>query len=383
MNITTMQRRKVALIAVLVILAVSLGYVALRSGPLAPVTVTTADVENRTLRPALFGVGTIDAERIYRVGPTFAGRVRRLTVNVGDRVVAGQLIGEMDPVDLDDRLAAQVSAIRGAETSVSEANARRAHAAAEADRYESLLEARATSEEVLAAKRQDLVVAEAAAATARSNLDRMRSDYAGLQSQRGNLRLVAPATGIVSLREVEPGAAVAGGQTVIEIIDPASLWVNVRFDQVSSAGLMAGLPARVQLRSRDGEVLRGRVLRIEPRADAVTEETLVKVVFDTLPVPLPPLGEYVEVTVDLAPLPDGPVVPNAAVRRQGDSIGVWRLEDGEPVFVPVTPGKSDLDGRVQILRGLSEGDTIIVYSEREFSANSSVSIVERIPGVTP
>ncbi|MCP5391442.1 MAG: efflux RND transporter periplasmic adaptor subunit [Sphingomonadaceae bacterium] len=383
MNITTMQRRKVALIAVLVILAVSLGYVALRSGPLAPVAVTTADVENRTLRPALFGVGTIDAERIYHVGPTFAGRVRRLTVNVGDRVVAGQLIGEMDPVDLDDRLSAQVSAVRGAETSVSEANARRTHAAAEADRYESLLEARATSEEVLAAKRQDLVVAEAAAATARSNLDRMRSDYAGLQSQRGNLRLVAPATGIVSLREVEPGAAVAGGQTVIEIIDPASLWVNVRFDQVSSAGLMAGLPARVQLRSRDGEVLRGRVLRIEPRADAVTEETLVKVVFDTLPVPLPPLGEYVEVTVDLAPLPDGPVVPNAAVRRQGDSIGVWRLEDGEPVFVPVTPGKSDLDGQVQILRGLSEGDTIIVYSERELSVSSSISIVERIPGVTP
>ena len=211
MKMTAMQRRKIALIAVLAILVVSLGYVALRSGPLAPVAVTTANVESRSLRPALFGVGTIDAERTYRVGPTFQGRVKSLTVNVGDRVVAGQVIGEMDPVDLDDRLTAQASAMQGAVASVSEASARRAYAATEARRYERLLEAQATSEEVLAAKHQELVSAEAAVATARSNLDRMRSDYSGLQSQRGNLRLVAPASGIVTLREVEPGAVVAGG----------------------------------------------------------------------------------------------------------------------------------------------------------------------------
>ena len=240
MNITAMQRRKFALIAVIVVLGALLAFVALRSGPLAPIAVTTAKVESQPLRPALFGVGTIDAERTYQVGPTVAGRVKSLTVNVGDQVVAGQIIGQMDPVDLDDRLAAQVSAMQGAEASVREASARQAHAASEASRYESLLAARATSEEVLAVKRQDLVAARAAAANARSNLERMRADYSGLQSQRGNLRLIAPASGIVTLREVEPGAAVAGGQTVIEIIDPASVWVNVRIDQVTEKSCRAG-----------------------------------------------------------------------------------------------------------------------------------------------
>lgn len=383
MNITAMQRRKLALIAVIAVLGALLAYVALRSGPLAPIAVTTAKVESQSLRPALFGVGTIDAERTYRVGPTFAGRVRSLTVNVGDRVVAGQTIGEMDPVDLDDRMAAQASAMQGAEAAVREATARQAYAASEAGRYESLLAARATSEEVLAAKRQELVAAKAAAANARSNLERMRADLSGLQSQRGNLRLIAPASGIVTLREVEPGTVVAGGQTVIEIIDPASLWVDVRIDQVSSAGLRAGLPARVQLRSGGGKVLHGRVLRIEPRADPITEETLIKVVFDTLPTPLPPLGEFAEVTLDLAPIAKGPVVPNAAIRRMGDRIGVWKLDDGDPVFVPVELGKADLGGRVQVLKGLDDGDTIIVYSEQELGPNSNISVVDRIPGVTP
>jgi multidrug efflux pump subunit AcrA (membrane-fusion protein) len=146
---------------------------------------------------------------------------------------------------------------------------------------------------------------------------------------------------------------------------------------------MAGLPARIQLRSRGDRTLQGRVLRIEPRADAVTEETLVKVIFDTLPAPLPPLGEYAEVTVDLSPLPKGLVIPNAAIRRQGTAVGVWKIEDGDAVFVPVALGRTDLAGQVQVLRGLTAGDTIIVYSEAEITANSSISIVDNIPGVTP
>lgn len=383
MNITGMQRRKIALGAVVVVLVLLLGYVALRSGPLAPVAVTQAKVESRALHPALFGMGTIDAEHVYKVGPTFAGRLKRLNVQVGDLVTAGQVIGEMDPIDLDDKLNAQAAALGGAAASLREANTRQAHAANEARRYEGLLAAQATSQEVLAAKRQELASAQAAAANARSNLARVQSDLSGMHAQRGSLRLIAPASGIVTLRQVEPGTSVAGGQTVVEIVDPASIWINVRFDQVSSAGLQPGLPARIELRSLEGQMLRGKLLRIEPRADPVTEETLGKVLFDRLPQPLPPLGEYAEVTLDLAPLGKGPVIPNAAVRRQGDKIGVWKLEDGDQVFVPVVLGKADLDGNVQVLKGLHEGDPIIIYSEVELSANSRIKVVKRIPGVTP
>ena len=68
---------------------------------------TAATVEARSLAPELFGVGTVESRYTYRIGPTAAGRVRRLLVDVGDRVTAGQVMGEMDPVDLDDRVRAQ------------------------------------------------------------------------------------------------------------------------------------------------------------------------------------------------------------------------------------------------------------------------------------
>ncbi len=382
MKIPALQRRTLALIAVLVPLAALLVYVALRSGPLAPVAVTQAKVEARSIRPALFGIGTVEARYTYKIGPTFAGRVKRLEVHVGDRVKAGQILGEMDPVDLDDRIRSQEAALKRAQAALTEATARQTYAETQARRYEQLHAARATSEEMLLTKRQEAQIADAALAAAREDLARVRSDLEGLRAQRGNLRLIAPVDGVVTLRDAEPGTTVVAGQAVVELIDPKSLWVNVRFDQVSAQGLAANLPARVVLRSRSGEALRGRVLRVEPKADAVTEELLAKVIFDEVPESLPPIGELAEVTIDLPALPAAPVIPNAAVQRQGDQVGVWQITDGEPRFTPLKLGASDLDGYVQVLEGLKAGDRVVVYSEKALGPHSRIHVVERIPGAS-
>ncbi|MEQ1668452.1 MAG: efflux RND transporter periplasmic adaptor subunit, partial [Sulfuriferula sp.] len=242
---------------------------------------------------------------------------------------------------------------------------------------------RSTSEEILSTKRQELQIADAALAAARADLARARSDYAALLAQRNNLRLIAPVDGIVSVRDADPGSTIVAGQAVVEMIDPKSLWINVRFDQMSASGLAAGLPTHIVLRSRNGGSLPGRVLRVELKADAVTEETLAKIVFDSQPQPLPPVGELAEVTVDLSKLPAAPVVPNAAVRRDGDKLGVWQIVDGDLQFTPVKLGVSDLDGRVQIREGLKTGERVVLYSEKALSSRSRIHVVERIPGVSP
>ncbi|MCP5277161.1 MAG: efflux RND transporter periplasmic adaptor subunit [Thiobacillus sp.] len=380
MNIQPMQRRTLALVAVIVPLLALLIYVAMRSGPLAPVAVTEAQVISRALTPALFGIGTVEARYTYKIGPTLAGRLKRLEVHVGDRVRAGQVLGEMDPVDLDDRIRSQEAASKRIEAAIGEATARFTYAKTQAARYEQLLAVRATSEEILLGKRQEMQIAESVLAAAREDLVRARSDLQALRAQRGNLNLLAPVAGIVTLRDADPGTTLVAGQAVVELIDPDSLWINVRFDQISAAGLATGLPARVALRSSNGAALKGRVLRLEPMADAVTEEILAKVVFDKVPTPLPPIGELAEVTVDLPALAEMPVIPNAAVQRQGDRSGVWRVKDGELDFVPVRLGRSDLDGRMQVVEGLKAGDRIVVYSEKTLGPKSRIRVVESIPG---
>lgn len=378
-----LQRRTLALLAVIVPLLALFVYIGMRSGPLAPVAVTVVTVESRSLAPALFGIGTVEARHTYRIGPTFAGRVRRLEVNVGDRVKAGQVLGEMDPVDLDARVRSQASAVQRAGAVLREAQARHAHAQSQVRRYEQLLELRYVSEEMASAKRQELQVAAAALSAAGEDVARTRSDGAGLAAQQVSLRLVAPVDGIVTLRDAEPGTTIVAGQAVVEVIDPRSLWVNTRFDQISASGLAAGLQARIALRSRGGSILNGHVLRVEPRADAVTEETLAKVSFNDIPDPLPPIGELAEVTVELPGLAVAPLIPNAAVRREGNKVGVWQLVDGDLRFTPVKLGTSDLNGLVQVREGLRHGDRIVSYSEKALTARSRTHVVERIPGVTP
>lgn len=377
-----LQGRTLAVLGVIIPLLALFIYVGLRSGPLAPIAVTVSTVESRAITPALFGVGTVESRYTYKIGPTFAGRVKSLEVNVGDSVTAGQLIGEMEPVDLNDKVRSQEAILNRSQAVLREAQARHRYAQAQAQRYEQLFVDQSVSEEMVSAKRQELQITTAALAVAQEEIARTRADREGLIAQRNNLQLIAPVDGVVALRSVDAGSTIVAGQAVVEIIDPKNLWINVRFDQSGASGLASNLPARIVLRSRSEQVLIGRVLRVEPKADAVTEEMLAKVVFDVIPQPLPPLGELAEVTVDLLALPAAPLIPNAAIRREGDKVGVWQIVDGSLSFTPITLGVSDLDGYVQVRQGLKKGDQVVTYSEKTLTAHSRTHIVESIAGVS-
>ena len=389
--------RTLLLTAVLVPLVLLFAWVSLRSGPLAPVPVTLMTVERSPITPSLFGIGTVEARFTHKIGPTFTGRLASVQVQTGDRVQAGQLLGEMDPIDLDERIKAQQAALQRAEATVQavlaqirEAEARRSFAEAQATRYARLLSTRAVSKEDAESKRQEAEVTRAAAETARANLEvarqetvRLGAERDGLSEQRANLRLVAPVDGFISRREADPGSTVIPGQAVVEVVEPGSIWVHVRFDQQRARGLQALLPARVLLRSQGTEPLAGEVVRIEPVADAVTEEVLAKVRFASRPEVVPPIGELAEVTVQLAPLAAAAVVPNASVQRVDGRLGVWVVEEGRLSFTPVTLGASDLDGRVQILAGLAGGERVVVYSKKALHPTSRIKVVDRILGGRP
>jgi len=389
-KLPSVSRRTLMLIGVGAVAAALFGYVVLRSGPLAPVAVRIAAVEARSISPALFGIGTVEARFSYKIGPTIAGRVAKINVDVGNRVRAGQVLAEMDPIDLDARIAALNAAIgraeasiRTAEAQVEDASARRDFTLAQTKRYDELWKTRTVSEVAVETKRQDNQVADAALSAARSNLlaarqdvQRNRADREGLIKQRENLILFAPVDGVIAARKAELGTTIVAGQAVIEMIDPKNLWINARFDQVAATGLQQNLPASIALRSRAGKSVPGRVARVEVLADAVTEENLAKVEFDTLPEPLPPIGELAEVTVALPELPASPVIPNAAIQSLNGKPVVWRVEDGKIHVATVQFGSSDLNGAIQVTKGLKVGDQIVVYSASRLASTSRIRVTD-------
>ncbi|HSB48403.1 MAG TPA: efflux RND transporter periplasmic adaptor subunit [Burkholderiales bacterium] len=356
-------------------LAAAMVWFATHRGPLAPVAVRVAPATETEIEHSVFGIGTVEARYAYSIGPTQAGRVLRLHVDHGDAVRPGQLLGEMDPVDLEQRLSGARSTLARAEQGVlmaaaqeREAQSRLKVAAANAARYRDLVQRGFVSAEAAelrdneaAVSQAGLEAAQAALRAARNDVERANEEYRAFQKQLGNLRLTSPARGVVVSREVEPGTTVVAGQAVLRLIDPASLWVRARIDQGRAQGLKPGLAAEIVLRSDPGAVLKGRVARIDIQSDSVTEERIVQVAFDAAPL-LPSLGELAEVTIRLERVPRALVVPTAALKQVDQQSGVWQIADGRTRFRPVTLGLQTLDGLTQIVDGLKAGESIIVHS---------------------
>ena len=123
MNIPSNWARRFGLGLLGLMLIVALVYVVMRSGPLAPTRVTVTQAAVGSLSPALFGIGTVEARRSYLIGPTAAGRVSAVRVDVGDTVKPGQLLAEMDPLDLDERATALEASIARAGSAIAAAQA--------------------------------------------------------------------------------------------------------------------------------------------------------------------------------------------------------------------------------------------------------------------
>ncbi len=393
MKLDSFFSRKFGLLAFAVILLVGFGFVVARSGPLAPTKVTITRVETGSLSSSLFGIGTVEARRSYFIGPTAAGRVKAVHVDVGEQVKAGQLLAEIDPVDLDERLRSleasytrASSAVLAADAQRKDVLARQTVAGLNAKRYRDLGDKHFVSPSAVESKQQELTSAQAAVDASEANLQsarqevvRLKADQDALRQQRNNLRLVAPVDGVLTSRDAEAGSTVIAGQSVLKLIEPSSLWVKVRLDQGRSRGLAAGQAASIALRSNPGLPLTGKVVRIEPVSDSVTEERITLITFDQIPLGLS-IGEMAEVTVQTAANQSGLTLPNAAIKQTPEGSGVWKLRDGKPVFVAIKLGTSTLDGSVQVLGGLGAGDEIIVHSERELSEGSRVKVVEQLAG---
>jgi len=386
-----MSKLKIKLIALGLLVAGVFGWVVTTQGPLASVKVTLDKASSGSLSNGVFGVGTLEARHSYNLAPTLTSRVSRMLVDQGDHVRAGQLLAEMDAVDLNDRVtssrqAAERSqyAIRVAEAQLAEAQSRVHTSSAAHARFADLRAGGYVSQEMLDAKLHEknaalAAVASATAALSSAQLDQVRAhaDASGIGKLRAQTRLLSPVDGIVTSRLAEPGVTVVAGQTIIQVIDPGSVWVKTRIDQKQAGLVRVGQTAEIVLRSQPQSTLPGVVKRVEQIADAITEERIVDVIF-AAPGVAAMVGELAEVTIKLPQLDHSLSIPAAALKQLDKQEGVWVLQGGRVQFRPVKAGLSTLEGRSQIVSGLAEGDEVIVYSQQELRAGMKVKVVDAI-----
>ena len=349
-----------------------------RLGPLAPPELLVVQPQQLTLQPALVGIGRMEARRTHQLSSVVSARLVSLSADTGDRLQRGEQVGQLDPVDLPERLRAAQATLQGsglearsAEARSEEAQANLAYVRSNAARFERLAGQGAVSEDALLERRQALARAQASAASsaalaaaARQAQRQAVATVAALQAQQQTLRLMAPVAGIVTRRLVDPGSTVVPGQAVLEIADPHQFWIDVRFDQRQATGLAAGQPVTVEFRRLQGRPIGGVIERIEPTADSLTEELNAKVRLQPAALAsagfTPSLGELAEVRVALPARRHALAIPAQSLRRRGAELGVWMVGHQGPVFAPLQLGREDGAGQVEVLAGLPPGAQVLL-----------------------
>lgn len=382
-------RLKIILLATFLISVFA--WVILTQGPLAPIKVTVEKIQTGNLAAEVFGVGLVEARHSYNLSFVMTGRISKLLVDQGDRVTAGQVVAELDPIDLDEKLASSRLMAERSTNSINVAKAQLVQAQSQVKtisssyhRYSELHAKGFVSQEMLDAKLNEKTVALAAldaatASLASANRDRSKaqSDAAGIENLRNQTKLRSPVGGIVTEKLLEQGATVVPGQTVLQVIAPTDLWIKTRIDQKQAGMIRAGQKTNIVLRSHPQTSVLGTVDRVDLISDAVTEERIVNVSF-AAPEISTSLGEYAEVTIKLPVLEKSRSIPTAAVKHINQQDGVWVLQNSSAKFRLVKIGIATLDGRTQILDGLSEGDEVIVYSQQAIKEELKLKVVPEI-----
>jgi HlyD family secretion protein len=306
-----------------------------------PIPVQVAQVE-REVPLRVFGLGTVEAQVLSRVGFEVPGVLLEVLADHGDRVSAGAVLARLDAASQRARLARAEAVLASAQAQqgrvaaiVERANVQYQQKRSLAQRRRELanrgtasVEAAEIAETEAASAAADLAVARADLAVARAALADAEANLLAERTALAKHELRAPYEALVIARHREPGVALAPGEVVFTLIPPDSLWALAHVDEARAGRIREGQPATVRLRSLPGEVFSARVVRIGLEADRTTEERRVNLRCERCP-ERPVLGEQISVEIETGRLAEARLVPEAAVLGFDGSQGmVWVIENG-------------------------------------------------------
>ncbi|NEV60698.1 efflux RND transporter periplasmic adaptor subunit [Thiorhodococcus minor] len=384
-------RRSSALLAV----SMLIGAVVLGFRP-TPRLVDTEPVARGHLAVTVEAEGRTRVIDRYRISAPIAGVVRRLTLDVGDAVAAGDVVAVLDALaapaldkrsrqQAQARVAAAEAELAATREAVKAAQAAEAYASSELARLDPLGRQGMVSRTELEKARSDARRATAELASARFRVSTAQHELESARTQltfagepdgagAGVVALRAPVGGRVLRRELESAHVAQPGDPILEIGDPARLEVEV--DVLSADAVRIAPDMRVWLeRWGESEPLEGRVERIEPTAFTKisalgVEEQRVWVIVGILS----PhdrwarLGDAYRVNARfvLWEADDVLKVPTSSLFRHRDAWAVFALVDGRARLRPVRVGQR---GTLysQVLEGVVPEDRVIVHPDREIS----------------
>lgn len=334
------------------------------------------------------------------------GRLLELNAEVGNSITQGETIGRLDDsllaatvqqeqaqlASLESELATQRLNVRNAQIRLQESRIQLQQAQSDAERYNSLSEIGAISQQqaesfqtaaevarqaVLLAQ-EEVNIARQAVTTASGSVERQQAAIAQALQRQTYTQLIAPATGIVVSKTQEPGNLVREGEEILTIGDFSLVKIIVPISAVDLNLVSLGQTVRVRFDAFGDRVFPGKVSSISPIANASTRKINLEI---TVVNPNNEIKSGLLAKIQLPTANEASViVPRSAIVEEAGTnyIFVVTSEDRQQRQATVTQRQVTIDessqDRVTVTGGLQSGEKYITRSSQPLSDNEVVDL---------
>src|SRR5665213_1687800 len=342
-----------------------------RGAPVGPVPVVVAKVTRSSIPVYLNGLGNVTAFYTVTVKSRVDGQIMKVDFNEGDLVHEGQVLIEIDPRPYQVQLEL-------AQGTLARDQALLNNSKLDLQRYQTLLAQDAIP-------KQQLDTQTALVAQYEGNI---KQDVANNDSAKLNLtyaKVVAPITGVVGLRQVDPGnivhASDTNGMIVITQLQPIAVLFTIpeaSLPQVTQK-LRGGahLPVDAFNRDMSKKLASGKLITLDNQINNTTGTAQLKAEFANTDNALFP-QQFVNIRLLVDTLSNQMTVPNVAVQNGQQGTFVYVVDDGSKVHLKTVKVGIITDTVTDILDGLSDSDRVVIDGTDRLIEGATVRI--RKPG---
>ncbi|AVX30009.1 RND family efflux transporter, MFP subunit [Carboxydocella thermautotrophica] len=308
--------------------------------------------------------------------PKVGGKVSRVTVDIGQRVKAGQVVVELDASDLKAQIAATEAAVRLQQSLQKQAEVNYQDALNNYNRIKYLYDQGGASQQQLDAARANLDRAQAAYSPAGggSSAAQIQQAQAQLQAQRvqlANFTLTSPINGVVTARNIDPGEMASPGVPVLTIVDDSTMLVEVGLMENQINYARPGQTVEVKI-TATGRTYQGVIQSISPAADPRSKSYLTRIEINNADETVKG-GMVAEVTLAAQEKDKALLIPKAAIVEKLGARYVYVVTGNKVDEVKIETGLSDAE-KVEVLSGIKAGQKVVIAGQNLLADGTEVQI---------
>ena len=353
------------------------------AAPTGPITIDVAHVVQQPLDVQLSLPGELTPYQSVAIYPRVSGFVKSVLVDRGSAVRSGEVLATLEAPELVAQRSEAQSKLRAAEAQLAAAQAK-----ADADRstHERLKTASATpgvvaGNEVLIAEKAAEASRDQAEAS-RQNVEAARQAANAVLEMESYLRVTAPFSGVVTERNVHPGALVGpsggtGATPMLRVVENSRLRLVVPVPEAYTAEIARGAEIPFAVAAYPGHTWSGTVARIAQAVDVSTRTMAVELDVANKDGRLTP-GTFCQVRWPIRRRAPSLFVPSGSVGSTTDRTFVIRVRDGKAEWVNVETGLTS-GSLVEVFGDLKAGDVVAGRATDEVRPGTEVHARETKP----